>query len=440
MSKLWARTGSGQTASQSSAILSTDTFTAGLDREFDNLLAVYDVQGSIAHVKMLVATGILDETDGTVLVPALERLLVLAQTGQLSVQPDVEDIHSQVELMLTQELGEAGKKIHAARSRNDQVLVDLKLFLRAEIQQTAASAEELAITLLNLSEKFKDVLLPGYTHFQVAMPSSFGLWFGAYAESLSEDLWALEAAYKLVNKNPLGSAAGYGSSFPIDRELTTKLLGFNDLHWNVVNAQMSRGKTEKAVATGLAAIAATLGRFSSDLVLYLCQNFSFLSLPAEYSTGSSIMPHKKNPDIFELIRAKCNRIIALPNEIALISANLPSGYHRDFQLLKEHLFPALQELRNCLAMANTILPGISVRENILQEDTYKYIFSVEEVNRRVNEGTAFRDAYREVADEIQSGSFRPAGMVPHTHQGSIGNLSNHKIKEGLEKAASVFRQ
>lgn len=403
-------------------------FTAGNDADFDNLLAPFDIMGSIAHVKMLAKVGIISNDDLAALIPALERLLEKAKQGELIVQPGVEDIHSQVELLLTEELGEVGKKIHAARSRNDQVLVDLKLFLRHELNLITSEVKALGLTLLDLSDQHANTWLPGYTHYQVAMPSTFGLWLGAYAEGLAEDLFQVEAAYKLVNKNPLGSAAGYGSSFPIDREYTTQLLGFDDLHWNVVNAQMSRGKTEKSVANAMSAIAYTLGKLAQDITLYISQNFDFISFPESLTTGSSIMPHKKNPDVFELIRARCNRILALPNEIALITANLASGYHRDFQLLKEHLFPALLDLRQCLSMMTWALPQMEVKTELLNRPIYQYITSVEAVNELVNQGIAFRDAYKQVGLAIEAGQFEPVASFNHTHQGSLGNLCNNKIR------------
>lgn len=434
MSKLWSK--GSETAGDTTRRV--EAFTAGADRAFDNQLAAFDVEGSLAHVRMLAAVGILTKEDEALLVPALERLHTLALEGRLRVEDDVEDIHSQVELMLTRELGDVGKKIHAARSRNDQVLVDLKLFLRNELRLLTQAVAELTTVLLDLSERYADVLLPGYTHYQVAMPSSFGLWYGAYAESLLEDLWQMEAAYKLVNKNPLGSAAGYGSSFPIDREMTTRLLGFDNLHWNVVNAQMSRGKTEKAVATAAAAVSATLGRLAMDMTQYLSQNFDFISYPPELTTGSSIMPHKKNPDVFELIRARCNRCQALPNEIALVTTNLASGYHRDFQILKEHLFPALEELRDCLRMAAWVLPQGEPRRDIVQRDTYRYLFSVEEVNRRVNEGMSFREAYRAVGQAIEAGTYSATQTVAHTHAGSIGNLGTEHLRQQLAERTAVL--
>jgi len=434
MSTLWNKTD----ASPSNASARVQAFTAGADRTFDNRLARFDIEGSLAHVRMLAEVALITREDEALLVPALERLHAKAIAGQLMVEDDVEDIHSQIELLLTRELGEAGKKIHAARSRNDQVLVDLKLFFRHELRGLATEVNQLANVLLSLSERFKDVLLPGYTHYQVAMPSSFGLWLGAYAESLAEDLWPIEAAYKLASKNPLGSAAGYGSSFPINRELTTTLLGFDDLHWNVVNAQMSRGKTEKAVAVALAAVAATLARLATDVVLYLSQNFDFISFPPELATGSSIMPHKKNPDVFELIRARCNRMQALPNQIALVSTNLPSGYHRDFQLLKESLFPAIDDMRECLQMATWSLPQMQAKENILADERYRFLYSVEEVNRLVQSGLPFRDAYRQVGQAIESGSFAPSTTIAHTHQGSMGALGTEQIRRQLSKAMAVF--
>lgn len=409
-----------------------ESFTAGEDRHWDAFLAVVDVQGSIAHVNMLAKQGLLSEADHGALIPAMNRLLELAKRGELHLEEGVEDIHSQVELLLTRELGEVGKKIHAARSRNDQVLVDLKLYLREELLSLEKEVQAFAKQMLDLSEKHKDVLLPGYTHYQVAMPSSFGLWFASWAECLAEDLWQLHAALKLVNKNPLGSAAGFGSSFPIDREQTTKELGFSDLHWNVLNAQMSRGRTEKSVAAALASLGFTLGRMSQDLVLYLSQNFGFLRFPSAYTTGSSIMPHKKNPDVFELIRARCNRLQSLPNELALIQANLATGYHRDLQIMKEHLFPALHELKSCFNMAGWMLEVVEVNEKILSEEKYRYLFTVEAVNQKVLEGMAFRDAYVEIGQEVESGNFHWNQSLKHTHQGSLGNLCNDQIVRQLE--------
>ncbi len=350
----------------------------------------------------------------------------------------MEDIHSQIELLLTEKLGDIGKKIHSARSRNDQVLVDIKLFLRSELQETVTSIQSFFELLQTQSEKFKDDLFPGYTHLQLAMPSSFGLWFGAYAESLCDDMISLKAAYDIVNKNPLGSAAGYGSSFPINRKMTTTLLGFDDLNYNVIYAQMGRGKAERVVAMALANVADTLSKMSMDACMYLNQNFGFISFPAELTTGSSIMPHKKNPDVFELIRSHCNRIKALPNEIMLMTTNLPSGYHRDLQLLKEHLFPAFKTLRDCIEMAGLMLLNIEVKEDILTDEKYKYIFSVEEVNKLVLQGTPFRDAYKKVGLDIEANNFQYDINISHTHEGSIGNLCNAEIKQVMDRVVASF--
>src|SRR4029079_11014328 len=358
--------------------------------------------------------------------------------GEFKLEDDIEDIHSQVEELLTAKLGEIGKKIHAARSRNDQVLVDIKLFLRNEIEELVKTVQPFFELLQSQSEKYKDHLLPGYTHLQLAMPSSFGLWFGAYAESLTDDIITLRAAYDIVNKNPLGSAAGYGSSFPINRTLTTKLLGFEDLNYNVVYAQMGRGKTERVVAMSLANVADTLGKLSMDACLFLNQNFGFISFPTELTTGSSIMPHKKNPDVFELIRSHCNRIKALPNEIMLMTTNLPSGYHRDLQLLKEHLFPAFKTLRDCIEMAGLLLSNIEIKKDILADEKYKFLFSVEEVNKLVNGGTPFRDAYKKVGLDIEAGNFRYETNIDHSHEGSIGNLCTGQIKEMMQKVVASF--
>ena len=355
-----------------------------------------------------------------------------------TIHDNIEDIHSQIEFLLTGKLGDVGKKIHSARSRNDQVLVDLKLFLRSEIEQIVLLAQSFFELLIRQSEKHKNDLLPGYTHLQLAMPSSFGLWFGAYAESLVDDLIVLQTAYQIVNKNPLGSAAGYGSSFPINRTLTTELLGFDDLHYNVVYAQMSRGKTERVVASALANIADTLARLSMDMCLYLNQNFGFVSFPAELTTGSSIMPHKKNPDVFELIRSHCNQIKALPNEIMMMTTNLPSGYHRDLQLLKEHLFPAFTTLNDCINMAALMLENIEIKQDILSDEKYKYLFSVEEVNKLVNEGMPFRDAYKKIGLAIEAGQFSYSTNVHHTHEGSMGNLMNDKIAANMKAVIDSF--
>ena len=417
-----------------------ETFTVGRDKEFDVLLAEYDVLGSLAHTQMLESVGLLSREDREQIHRELNNILNVIREGKFSIEKDIEDVHSQVEWMLTQRIGEAGKKIHSGRSRNDQVAVDIKLYLRAQVLTLKEEAYALFELLIHLSEQYKDKLLPGYTHLQIAMPSSFGLWFGAYAESLVDDLELLAAAYHIVNKNPLGSGAGYGSSFPLDREQTTQLLHFATLNYNSVYAQMSRGKTEKIVATGLATIAATLSRLAMDCCLYINQNFGFISFPSELTTGSSIMPHKKNPDVFELIRAKCNRIQAAPNELTLLINNLPSGYHRDLQLTKEILFPAIEEGKACLQMMRLMLSNIQVKDGILEDEKYKYLFSVEAVNELVNKGVPFREAYRQVGNQIDQSEFRfdHRQQLHHTHAGSIGNLSNDKIAEEMEKVMKKF--
>jgi argininosuccinate lyase len=411
-------------------------FTVGRDREFDLLLAKYDVQGSMAHVTMLGKVGLLSSDECASLLAELEHILNDIETGNFVLQDNVEDIHSQVELMLTERLGESGKKIHSGRSRNDQVAVDIKLFLRAETFAIKELVLQLFDQLLKLSDEHNDKLLPGYTHLQLAMPSSFGLWFGAYAESFVDDMNLLVAAYEMTNKNPLGSGAGYGSSFPLDRELTTKLLNFDTLHYNSVYAQMSRGKTERFVAMAMSSIAATLSRFSMDVCLYMNQNFDFITFPASLTTGSSIMPHKKNPDVFELIRGKCNRIQAIPNELALLITNLPSGYHRDVQLTKEILFPAIGELKSCLQITFMMLRHIVVRDYILDDEKYKNLFTVERVNELVNSGMPFRDAYKQVGNEVEGGAFNYTSKLKHTHEGSIGNLSNSEIRNMMERTLS----
>lgn len=387
------------------SLIEVEQFTVGLDREMDLFLAPFDVLGSLAHIQMLESVGLLTTEELQTLKTELKSIYKKISDGHFTMDEGVEDIHSQVEALLTASLGDTGKKIHSARSRNDQVLVDLKLFLRSEIEKLVNATRSLFDLLLAQSEKFKDHLLPGYTHLQLAMPSSFGLWFGAYAESLVDDLITLQAAFEVVNKNPLGSAAGYGSSFPINRTLTTRLLGFDDLNYNVVYAQMGRGKSERIVASSMANIAATLSRMSMDACLYMNQNFGFISFPDELTTGSSIMPHKKNPDVFELIRARCNRLQALPNEIMMMTVNLPSGYQRDLQLLKEHIIPAFSELSSCLTMAGLMLGNISIKENILEDEKYRYLFSVEEVNKLVVNGLPFRDAYKKIGRDIESGQF-----------------------------------
>jgi argininosuccinate lyase len=415
-----------------------ENFTVGNDREFDLLLAPFDVLGNMAHAKMLASVGLLTNEEVEQLVKELKNIYATISNSKFQISNGVEDVHSQVEFLLTEKLGDVGKKIHSARSRNDQVLVDVKLFLRNEIEALVNEIQPFFQLLIQQSEKYKDHLLPGYTHLQIAMPSSFGLWFGAYAESLVDDVTVLQAAYKVVNKNPLGSAAGYGSSFPINRTLTTQLLGFADLNYNVVYAQMGRGKAERITAQALANLADTLARLSMDMCLYLNQNFDFVSFPTELTTGSSIMPHKKNPDVFELIRSKCNNIKALPNEITMMTTNLPSGYHRDLQLLKEHLFPAFQTLKDCIQMAALMLSNISVKENIVADEKYKYIFSVEEVNKLVLQGVPFRDAYKKIGLDIEAGKFTYATEVKHTHEGSIGNLCNDNIEAMMQQNISAF--
>ena len=413
-------------------------FTIGTDREMDTYLAPFDVLGSIAHIKMLASIKLLTKQELSLLTKELQAIYQTIGKGDFKIDTDVEDIHSQVELLLTQKLGDVGKKIHSGRSRNDQVLLDIKLFTRQEIKVLVNEVDILFQLLINKSEEHKEKLLPGYTHLQLAMPSSFGLWFGAYAESLVDDLITLEAAYRIINKNPLGSAAGYGSSFPLNRTMTTELLGFDDLNYNVVYAQMGRGKTEKIVAQALSNIASTLAKLAMDSCLFLNQNFAFISFPEELTTGSSIMPHKKNPDVFELIRGKCNSIQALPTEITLLTTNLPSGYHRDLQLLKEKLFPAFQTVKNCLQMMHLMLSNIQVKENILTDEKYKYLFSVEEVNKLVLSGIPFRDAYKKIGQEIEAGQFKYSTQVNHTHEGSIGNLCNPQITQNFNAIVSKF--
>jgi argininosuccinate lyase len=433
VNKLWSKEGTAGSAL-------VELFTVGRDKEFDVLLAEYDVLGSLAHTEMLEAVGLLNKEDLVLIQNGLKQILAEIREGVFTIDKDVEDVHSQVEGLLTQRIGEAGKKIHSGRSRNDQVAVDIKLYLRAQVLAIKEEVSLLFQQLIGLSEKYKDKLLPGYTHLQIAMPSSFGLWFGAYAESLVDDLEMLAAAYQVVNKNPLGSGAGYGSSFPLDREMTTRLLGFRTLNYNSVYAQMSRGKTEKIVATGLASVAGTIGRLAMDCCLYINQNFGFISFPPELTTGSSIMPHKKNPDVFELIRAKCNRIQSTPNELTLLINNLPSGYHRDLQLTKEILFPAIQEGLVCLRMMKLMLDHIQIGDHILADEKYKYLFSVEAVNRLVNQGVPFREAYRQVGNEIEKGKFHfdYHQQLHHTHKGSIGNLSNDRIVAEMEKVLLKF--
>jgi argininosuccinate lyase len=418
-----------------------EQFTVGRDKEFDLLLARYDVQGSIAHVTMLGEVGLMTKEEATTAINALKIIEEEINNSSFQIEDTVEDVHSQVEFLLTERIGDIGKKIHSGRSRNDQVAVDIKLYLRAEVQRIKEEVKQLFDLLIAQSEKFKDRLLPGYTHLQIAMPSSFGLWFGAYAESLVDDLEVLVAAYHVADKNPLGSGAGYGSSFPLNRTLTTQLLSFSLLNYNSVYAQMSRGKTEKIVSMGLSCIAASLSKLSMDCCLYLNQNFGFISFPTELTTGSSIMPHKKNPDVFELIRAKCNRIQSLPNELTLLLNNLPSGYHRDLQLTKEILFPAIEELKACLQLARLMLSNIQVKDNILADEKYKYLFSVEAVNQLVNKGIPFREAYQQVGNDIEKGSFNfdYAKGLHHTHEGSIGRLNNEEIRQQMAMVLEKFK-
>ena len=406
-----------------------ERFTVGKDRELDLLLAPYDILGSIAHSAMLQSIGMLTLEEKELLHHELRNIYSIVESGEFIIEEGVEDVHSQVELMLTRKLGDAGKKIHSGRSRNDQVLVDLKLFTRHELQDICEAVVALFDALQKQSEKHKDVLMPGYTHLQVAMPSSFGLWFGAYAESLADDMLFLQAAYRMCNRNPLGSAAGYGSSFPLNRTMTTELLGFDSMNYNVVYAQMGRGKSERNVAFALASVAGTLSKMAFDACMFNSQNFGFVKLPAECTTGSSIMPHKKNPDVFEIMRAKCNRLQALPMDIAMIMNNLPSGYFRDLQIIKELFLPAFADIKECFAMATYIVERIEVNKEILNDSRYDAMFSVEEVNRLATEGMPFRDAYKKVGLDIEAGTFTPNKEVCHTHEGSIGNLCNEEIKK-----------
>lgn len=413
-----------------------ENFTVGNDRILDLRLAEYDVKGSKAHITMLESIGLLTGQELELLSKELDRIAEEIVDGKFVLEDDVEDIHSQVELLLTRRLGDIGKKIHSGRSRNDQVLVDVKLFLKDEVLKVRKEVLKLFGTLQELSEKHKDVLLPGYTHGQMAMPSSFGLWFGAYAESLADDMYMLHGAYNVTDQNPLGSAAGYGNSFPLDREMTTSLLGFASLDYNAVAAQLSRGKTERATASALGAIALTLNKLAADCCMYMCPNYGFIRFPDELTTGSSIMPHKKNPDVWEMIRGNCNRILSCENEISLLCSNMPHGYHREFQLLKDILFPALEMMHKCLFMADYMLQNIIVNEHILDSPLYDYLFTVEEVNRRTLHGMPFRDAYKSVGIEVNEGRFHAEKTVRHTHTGSIGNLCNGRIREKMEKAAA----
>ncbi len=415
-----------------------ERFTVGKDRDMDRILAPYDVLGSLAHAAMLKQTGILPETEFQAIRIALTALYKDIGRKGFEIEEGIEDVHSQVELLLTRKLSEAGKHIHTARSRNDQVLLDIKLYIRDEIRQVSEIAGKFFHSLQQRSEETKEILLPGYTHLQVAMPSSFGLWFGAYAESLVDDMQLLLAAYRIVNQNPLGSAAGYGSSFPINRQLTTDLLGFDAMNYNAVYAQMGRGKVEKIVAFALASFASTLSKLASDVCLYASQNFGFFRLPDAYTTGSSIMPHKKNPDVFELIRARCNKIQSLPNEIGFLVNNLPSGYFRDLQVIKESFLPAFDELKSCIAMADLITGKLEVNRHSTEGELYQYLFSVEEVNKLVDSGVPFRDAYRKIAQDIKTGNYHPERMVRHSHEGSIGNLCNDKIALRMKRILQEF--
>jgi argininosuccinate lyase len=431
MNKLWQN----KTTDNAIHAAIIDQFTAGQDKILDLQLAKFDVLGSLAHAQMLFHVGLLNKEEWNQIKNELDSLLTDIKEGRFEIEEGVEDVHSQIELQLTKKIGEAGKKIHTGRSRNDQVLLDIKLFLRSEVKEITGKMGKLFNELIELSDQHKDVLFPGYTHFQVAMPSSFGLWFAAYAEALTDDVEYLAGAYQLCNKNPLGSGAGYGSPFPLDREMTTNLLGFESMNYNVVYAQMTRGKTEKIIASAIANLAGTLSKLSYDVCLYMSQNFDFISFPDSLTTGSSIMPHKKNPDVFELIRAKCNRLQALPNELTLLVNNLPSGYHRDMQLTKEALFPALTTIKDCLDMLCFMLPNIIVKKNILEDKKYDHLFSVEEVNREVLNGSSFRDAYQLIAKKINKGEFNPVKQLNHTITGGIGNLCHSEITERFNKVA-----
>ncbi len=415
-----------------------EAYTVGRDREMDLFLAPYDVLGSMAHITMLESVGLLGKQELELLLAELKSIYKIAVSGSFEIEEGVEDVHSQVELMLTRKLGDVGKKIHSGRSRNDQVLVDLKLFARQEIFDTVASLNHLFDVLIAQSNRYKDVLLPGYTHLQVAMPSSFGLWFGAYAESLADDLQTLLSAWNITNRNPLGSAAGYGSSFPLNRQMTTDLLGFSSMNYNVVYAQMGRGKMERTVANAMAGVAATISKLAFDACMYTSQNFGFIKLADEFTTGSSIMPHKKNPDVFELTRAKCNKLQALPQQISMITNNLPSGYFRDLQIIKEVFVPAFGELRDCIEMTAMMMDKVEVKRDILDDKRYDYLFSVEEVNRLVLDGMPFRDAYKKVGLDIEAGQFMPDKNVQHTHEGSIGNLCNDEICAYRNQIMSQF--
>ncbi len=428
--KLWTKA--------SDSLGEVSTFTTGDDLKWDGYLAEFEVLGSLAHIRMMASVGLLSKDEHQKLDLGLKRIYAEIKNGTFKIEKGVEDIHSQVELLLTKDLGDAGKKIHSGRSRNDQVLLDTKLFLRQQIEEIVGDIKSLFDLLLELSEKHKAKLLPGYTHLQLAMPSSFGLWFAAYAESLVDDTITLQSAFRIANKNPLGSAAGYGSSFPLNRKMTTELLGFEDLNYNVVYAQMGRGKTERIVASAIGNVAATLSKLAIDACLYLNQNFAFISFPDDLTTGSSIMPHKKNPDVFEIVRGRCNAVQSIAGEITLLTTNLPSGYHRDFQILKEKLFPAFRTLRDCLNMTGFMLSRVKVKDNILEDEKYRFLFSVEEVNKLVAGGVPFRDAYKQVGLDIEQGKFSPSKSLKHTHEGSIGNLCNDEIRRTMDEVLSTF--
>ena len=415
-----------------------ERFTVGKDRELDLLLAKHDITGTIAHITMLESIGLLTSQELNTLVAELRSLYTEVIKGDFLIEDGIEDVHSQVELILTKRLGDVGKKIHSGRSRNDQVLVDLKLFTRTELREVVELVIPLFNELQKLSEQYKNIMIPGYTHYQVAMPSSFGLWFGAYAESLVDDMHSLLAAFRITNKNPLGSAAGYGSSFPLNRTMTTELLGFDDLNYNVVYAQMGRGKTERCVAQAISSVASTLSKLAQDVCLYNCQNFNLIKFPDHLTTGSSIMPHKKNPDVFELIRAKCNKMMALPVEISMITNNLASGYHRDLQIIKESFLPVFEDIKSCLFIAKYMLENIEVNAKAVNDEKYKYMFSVDVVNNMVINGTTFRDAYKQVGLDIEAGNFQPLEDLEHSHEGSMGNLCNDRIKNMMEQIMSEF--
>lgn len=415
-----------------------EAFTIGQDQLLDLQLAPFDVLGSLAHTQMLQSIGLIPEDEFAKVREGLWGLYSKAINGELVIEPGIEDIHSQVELLLTQQLGEVGKKIHAARSRNDQVLLDLRLFFRSELEEIVNQSKALFDVLIQMADQYKDILLPGYTHLQVAMPSSFGLWFSAYAESLVDDVRLLQSTYQTINQNPLGSAAGYGSSFPINRQMTTELLGFQDLAYNVVHAQMGRGKSELFLGFAISALGQTIGKMAMDICLYVSQNFNFLSLPDEVTTGSSIMPHKKNPDVFELIRGRCNQLQTVPTQVSMLMANLPSGYHRDFQLLKEVVFPALQQLKDCLSICIMTIPKMQPNPNILDDPKYRYLFTVDAVQTKVLAGQSFRDAYHEVGQEIQNGTYQPEPNLNHTHEGSLGNLCLDQIGIKMEQVLAGF--